>query len=399
MKHGISSSGAQRPKEQASPEKLRRAVRRHLKKLGFVKRSGAYAVTGAVSKQTIRDLHAAQRHESIEQNREFINEHGPSLSKHFAVGTQVEPAQIDPELVEVLANTEEARLFRFACLLWSVPVSQGFGRRIRFLVRDRHNGALMGLFALGDPVFNLSARDNWIGWNHKDRAERLVHVMDTYVVGAMPPYSFLIGGKLIAALMGSKEVSEVYERKYFDLTSVISKKQKHARLVLLTTTSALGRSSIYNRLCIPGGPRFERIGVTKGFGHFHLSGEIFDLLRGYLEEIKHPYASGHRFGMGPNWKIRVARAALEELDLDADSILRHGIGREVYAVPLAPNWKQVLLGKEERENVSLLSVSEISDYCRHRWMVPRSERDRHYRRFARCRIMECLTNGGPDASW
>ena len=127
--------------------------------------------------------------------------------------------------------------------------------------------------------------------------------MDAYVVGALPPYSQLIGGKLVAALMGSKEVKDAYERKYLGLESVISKKENRARLVLLTTTSALGRSSIYNRLSIPGGPRFVRIGATKGFGHFHLSGGIFEALREYLAASRHPYASGHRFGMGPNWKI------------------------------------------------------------------------------------------------
>lgn len=70
----------------------------------------------------------------------------------------------------------------------------------------KQNGCLIGLFALGDPVFNLSARDAWVGWPHGDRCRRLVHVMDAYVVGALPPYSLLIGGKLVAALMGSAEV-------------------------------------------------------------------------------------------------------------------------------------------------------------------------------------------------
>ena len=141
-------------------------------------------------------------------------------------------------------------------LLWSVPVSQGFGRRLRFLVKDRQNDRLIGLFALGDPVFNLSARDKLIGWTHQDRCDRLVHVMDAYVVGAVPPYSHIIGGKLVAALMTSQEVKRSYERKYLGTESVIRGKKHRARLVLLTTTSALGRSSIYNRLSILAGTRF-----------------------------------------------------------------------------------------------------------------------------------------------
>jgi len=371
----------------------------HLLNLGFSKNSDGYFVDGELTKQRIRDLHSVHRREVLERNQSFIETHGPELIHHFASGIQIDPTLINPELVEVKADSLESRLFRFACLLWSVPVSQGFGRRLRFLVRDRQNGCLIGLFALGDPVFNLSARDNWIGWTHKDRSQRLVHVMDAYVVGALPPYSLLIGGKLVAALMGSKEVKDAYERKYLGRQAVISKKKNRARLVLLTTTSALGRSSIYNRLSIPGGPRFIKIGVTKGFGHFHLSGRIFESLRAYLEASGHPYASGYRFGMGPNWKIRVARTALEKLGIDANTILKHGIEREVYAIPLAKNWQDILLGKQKNVRSCVLPVSEIADFCLHRWVIPRAARDKRYKRFARYKIMECLLNGGPGSTW
>lgn len=378
---------------------LRRKIHKHLLKLGFSKNSSSYFVEGELSKQRIRDLHSAQRQGNLQKNQAFVEIYGPNLVKYFATGRQVNPERIDPELVEVQSESLESRLFRLACLLWSVPVSQGFGRRLRFLVRDRQNGCIIGLFALGDPVFNLSARDNWIGWTPQDRSQRLIHVMDAYVVGALPPYSMLIGGKLVAALMGTTEVKQAYERKYLGRQAVISGKKNRARLVLLTTTSALGKSSLYNRLNIPSGPRFIRIGVTKGFGHFHLSGEIFESLRAYLAALGHPYASGHRFGMGPNWRIRVARVALEKLGINANSILKHGIEREVYAIPLATNWREILLGQQQNVRSYTLPLSEIADYCLHRWIIPRASRDKRFRSYARCRIMECLKNGGPGSAW
>ena len=378
---------------------LRRVIHQHLLSLGFSKNCDGYFVDEELTKQKIRNLHSVQRREVLEKNRSFIETHGPELTGHFATGRQVEPTLIDPELVEVRPNSLESRLFRFACLLWSIPVSKGFGRRLRFLVRDRQNGCLIGLFALGDPVFNLSARDNWIGWSHKDRRDRLVHVMDAYVVGAVPPYSQLIGGKLVAALMASKEVKQAYERKYIGRQTVISKKENRARLVLLTTTSALGRSSIYNRLSLPKSPRFIRIGMTKGFGHFHLSGPIFELLRKYLEVIGHPYASGYRFGMGPNWKIRVVRAALEKIGINGNAVLKHGIEREVYAIPLATNWQEILLGKQQNVRFCVISTAEISEFCLSRWIVPRAARDDRYKIFERSKIMDCLLNGGPGPAW
>ena len=241
---------------------LYETIHDHLTGLGFSKNGKGYHVEGGLTKQKIRDVHSAQRNDILKHRQSFVATQGPALIKHFAAGRDVNPTAIDPEIVEVKPESLDSRLFRFASLLWSVPVSQGFGRRLRFLVRDRQNGQLIGIFALGDPVFNLSARDNWVGWTHEDRCDRLVHVMDAYVVGAVPPYSQLIGGKLIAALMTSLEVKKAYERKYLGSESVIRKKKHRARLVLLTTTSALGRSSIYNRLSLPDGPRFLRIGTT-----------------------------------------------------------------------------------------------------------------------------------------
>ena len=130
--------------------------------VGFSKNCNGYFVEGPISKQRIRDLHSVHRKEVLDQDKSFIETHGPELVKNFAMGRQIDPARIDPELVEVKADTAESGLFRLARVLWSVPVSQGFGRRLRFLVRDRQNGCLIGLFALGDPVFNFSARDKWV---------------------------------------------------------------------------------------------------------------------------------------------------------------------------------------------------------------------------------------------
>ena len=354
----------------STASRLRKKLHAHLTGIGFSKNCKGYFVQGALTKDRIRDLHAAQRQQILESNADFVEQHWVDLANYFATGRSICPEAIDPELIEVSADTPESRLFRIASLLWSVPVSQGFGRRLRFLVRDRQNGCLIGIFALGDPVFNLSARDHWIGWTHQDRMERLIHVMDAYVVGAVPPYSGLICGKLVAAMVGSCEVKKAYEAKYLGRTAVISEKENRARLVLVTTTSALGRSSMYNRLNIPSGPQFMRIGKTKGYGHFHLTGDVFDMMRELLVEIEHPYASGHRFGMGPNWKIRVARAALDEIGLDSDAILKHGIEREVYTVPLAENWKQILLGEQQNIRSRVLPASEIADYCLNRWIVP-----------------------------
>lgn len=134
--------------------------------------------------------------------------------------------KISPVLERVSSGTWQSELFRLASLSWSVPVSNGFGRRLRYLVWDQANGKLMGLIAIGDPVFNLGVRDKFIGWNTNDRAARLVNLMDAYVLGAIPPYNALLGGKLIACLLRSRDIYDDFASAYGGSTGIISQAEK-----------------------------------------------------------------------------------------------------------------------------------------------------------------------------
>ncbi|MCY3023393.1 MAG: DUF4338 domain-containing protein [Planctomycetota bacterium] len=212
------------------------------------------------------------------------------LTKYIANGWDVEPRGITPKLVLVQRESEHERLFRYACLHWSIPVSAGYGRRLRFLVLDESNGKLIGLFGLGDPVYAMQARDQWIGWNKEAKANRLYHVMDAYVLGAVPPYSFLLGGKLVAMMVCSNEVRNAFHRKYDGHESLIRKETRPPHLVLVTTTSALGRSSIYNRIRVNGQQYWTSVGFTQGSGDFQFSNGVYDQIRAYVERHCEPTA-------------------------------------------------------------------------------------------------------------
>lgn len=341
------------------------------------------------TKDLVRSRHAAQRAEFREGEQQFLSRHGRKLLPHFAEGREVIPEAVDPAISLVISGTEDADLFRLATLLWSVPVSRGYGRRLRFLVRDRANGKLIGIFALTDPVFNLQARDTWIGWDVDDRRQRLVHVMDAHVVGAVPPYSSLLGGKITAALMTSQEVCDAFAAKYSHRSGIISQQYKHAQLVLITVTSALGRSSLYNRLKLPGVMEFLPIGQTTGWGHFHIPQPLFFLMRELLRREGHAYASGHQFGQGPNWRLRVAKEAVRRVGLDPH-LLRHGISREVYGAPLVPNWRECLCGTGEIGAVLRPSTATIGTLAVNRWLIPRARTRSDYQQCTRETIWEQL---------
>lgn len=374
---------------------LRYDIEHHLESIGL---NGSRS-HGTLSKEAIRDIHRIHREGARRRIHQALGNKVSHFLEEIANGDEVDPEKIRPELVEARSDARTGDLFRFASLLWSIPVSQGYGRRLRYLVRDRTNGKLIGIFALGDPVFNLRVRDEWIGWNQAERRERLVNLMDAYVVGAVPPYSDLLGGKLVTSLIASNEVGRKFQERYGGREGLISGKQKQARLALVTVTSALGRSSMYNRLrLIPNGGTqtdrpvidLRRLGVTTGYGHFQITDALFSQLRGVLQEDGHKYADGHQFGDGPNWRIRVARRGLQSLGLNPDDVLKHGIRREVYAMPIASNARAYLDGTDEEPVFDYKTVDEISELARERWLVPRGNRRPSYREFRREHLREVL---------
>ena len=150
-------------------------------------------------KEAVRQMHLTQRNSLMERHRKALARHVPRLLDRFALGSDIDPPSIDPQLVLVDSRDDTGLLFRMASTLWSVPVSPGYGRRMRYLVKDRSNGKLIGIFALGDPVAGMGARDRWIGWNAEQRRNRLSSVLDAYVCGAAPPYNRLLGGSSLHA--------------------------------------------------------------------------------------------------------------------------------------------------------------------------------------------------------
>lgn len=375
-----------------TPEaKLKRKIRAHFTRLGFAKCSDGTLKRSETGKESVRQLHRVQREERIQASAHLLTDFLPDALINFADGSEIDPKKIQLSLRRVAADTFESDLFRAASLTWSVPVSNGYGRRLRYLVWDEGHDKLAGLFALGDPVFNLSVRDNLIGWTASDRSSRLVNILDAYVLGAVPPYNMLLGGKAIACLIRSRDVYDDFSRTYGATTGIISGEEKRARLLAVTTSSSMGRSSLYNRLKLDGVSYFDSIGYTVGWGHFHITDDLFAQLREYLRLSEHPYADRHRFGQGPNWRLRTIRAALGQLGIN-ESVLRHGIQREVFFCPLAANAKEILATGSGRPNISTLkTVKEISELARIRWMEPRAERRDEYKHWRRDSIMRLIT--------
>lgn len=361
---------------------LRSRLIRSLRNQGFRVRNGSILPPRELSKERIRELHRTAVYHRIDRAKERLVRKEKGLLQRFAIGSEVSPLGVSPRLVEVLPDTDDELLFRYASLHWSIPVSSGYGRRLRFLVVDDQNDKLIGLIGLGDPVYSLGPRDEWIGWTPSDRKKRLGNVMDAFVLGAVPPYSFLLCGKLVAMLVASDTVRHAFKRKYGGARSLIRRKVHDGRLALITTASALGRSSVYNRLRIGDRLLYQSVGFTKGSGEFHFSNGLYGALTSFADRHCEPTAKQERWGTGFRNRREVIKKCLPALGLSSDWVY-HGIEREVFVIPLARNSREFLRGEHDRLRWYDQSEAQMFEYFRDRWMLPRARWDERYRSFDR----------------
>ena len=360
--------------------RLRSRIIRSLQQQGFRIRAGLIAPPDGRDKSRLRALHQEAVKHNVARSRSGLERHEDRLLSYVAAGKDVVPERIQPRLVLVQRRSEDELLFRYARMHWSIPVSAGYGRRLRFVIYDESNGKLIGILGLGDPVFGLRPRDRWIGWSYEARKKRLQCVMDLFVLGAVPPYSHLLCGKLVALLATSREVREAFLRKYGGRQAAISRRFLDGRLALLTTTSALGRSSLYNRLRYGEHRVFQSVGFTRGSGDFHFSNGFYGDLRKFALEHCDATAKHPLWGEGFRNRRELVRKALPLLGLSSE-LSYHGIKREIFVAPLAGNTQEFLRGDHQRLQHHGRTADELFEWFRDRWLLPRAARDERYRAF------------------
>ncbi len=211
------------------------------------------------------------------------------------------------------------------------------------------------------------------------KSERVGAVIaDLSVCGALPPYSALAAGKLVAMLASGPTVLQSYIKRYgrpSEIASSIAGRPivKDARLAYIGTTSLYGSgSSQYNRLFWPssilgGDPTgkfgYYRIGMSRSYGTSQFSnGTVASLMR--LAEVSEGTSRVNSiFGEGVNPRMRKVRSGLDVLGWPGDALLKHGRQRIVYGCPLVSNLSDFAIGID-REPAYLLDPSLQDDAAR-----------------------------------
>jgi len=220
-------------------------------------------------------------------------------------------------------------------------------------------------------------------------------VMDIIICGAIPPYSYLLGGKLVCMLLTSPQIRLDYRERYESMPSEIASKMRgaqHAKpadLVFLGTTSLYHvGSSQYNRVRVPaslsgasGEIRYERLGETRGYGSVHFSERTRSLLEEVLRDDQGATFITRTFGEGVNPKLRLVRDGLNAIGINQDHFLRHQCRRIIYGVPLAKNTPEYLRNEKTSPEFILPAKTreeaerctrDIAAYWVRRWMAPRA---------------------------
>jgi Druantia protein DruA len=220
-----------------------------------------------------------------------------------------------------------------------------------------------------------------------------IDMLDITVCGSVAPYNHILGGKLVSLLLTSPEIVRAYARRYSRSPSIIASSmagravRRKPRLVLLATTGLYRvNPSQYNRLHLPAGEvggsaadsiRFERLGESEGFGSYHLSSETAREVDILLAQSHPGTRVNSIFGEGVNPKLRKLRAGLDLLGLDSNALLNHRSSRVVYGIPLASNFREILLGVEKRPRYFLPQkhpqtvTNRIADFWMRRWLAQR----------------------------
>ena len=255
-----------------------------------------------------------------------------------------------------------------------MPYSKGYGRRLRFVIIDKYHKSVVGIIGLQSPSADLSCRDMYLGVAKDKKLEVINNTLDAYTIGATPVYAALLGGKLVAGLLHSEVIRKQYWALYGNKRTTQLNRRVPQPLLAITTASAFGRSSIYNRLkddsCLLAKP----LGYTKGFGTIHLE-ELYPRIVQWLKYTERHVPAG--FGNGPKVRWQNIMRALVDLGISRE-YLSHGLKREVFIFELVRNIHSVCQDGAVPDVTSFNDVVWLN-FWKNRWAIPRSERDERWK--------------------
>lgn len=346
-----------------------------LKSQGF--KINPHVGPGSNTKATYKELQQQSRSEQIALHQSFLKNKTQRIQDYLLCERDFDPYKVDLELREVKEGSLEETIFRWWNLIWwSVPYQRAYGRQMRFVLWDKGHNAPFGLIGLQSPILKMSVRDDYLEIPKEELDLWINKSMQAQRLGALPPYNYLIGGKMAAMVMTSNELRKCYREKYKNQKTEMRGRVIEPDLLFITTTSAFGKSSIYNRLKYKNQMIAQSLGYTKGSGSFHIPETLYKEIQEFLKDNGIDVST--TFGSGPSRKIKLLHTAFRLLKMPDYSY--HNLKREFFLFPLASNLENVIQ-KKVRPKYYNRPLNDLVEYWKKRWCLPRAERNDEWKRF------------------
>lgn len=219
------------------------------------------------------------------------------------------------------------------------------------------------------------------------------NILEITTCGAVAPYNRMLGGKLVALLLLSPQVTADNRRRYAHEPTIIRSQIKNERVVPDNTVVWMGTTSLfshgssqYERLRLPAGViapeqpelRYTFLGETSGYGTVQFSDDTVHALDGVLRGRRGYRDVNGVFGEGASPRLRKLRSGLGAIGFDADLSMQHHQGRRIFGVPLFTGAGAYLCGftADAPDYITAPesytdATERIAEFWRRRWLSSR----------------------------
>ena len=278
---------------------------------------------------------------------------------------EIEALEPYVEMVEQGNSTQNEMWTLVRRLIHTMEFTANPGRNVKFYVKDKVTGKILGIICLGSDVTSLGARDNFIGWtkDNKFKDGKLKHTSIGTTICCAQPLGFnFLGGKLVASLVTSSVVRDAWKKLYGET------------LVGLSTTSLYGIHSMYNSI-----PLWKTLGSSKGKIALKPDDSTYDVWHQWLKEnekdeyLRQTTQKEGVAGPPTGVKQKVINMIFRAVGVKPSNY-QHGFKRGIFYADMYENGKEFLRGEIEEKDLKMKQkYIDDSDYIM-KWWKPKAIR-------------------------
>jgi len=244
-------------------------------------------------------------------------------------------------------------------LIHTMEFTANPGRNLKFYLKDRITGKILGIVCMGSDVTSLGARDNYIGWTKENKFKdgKLKYTSIGTTICCAQPLGFnFLGGKLVACFVTSSVVRDAWKETYGQT------------LVGTSTTSLYGIHSMYNSI-----PLWKTLGESKGRIALKPDDSTYDVWHQWLKEnqrdeyLRQTTQKEGVAGPPTGVKQKTINMIFKAVGVKG-SDYQHGFKRGIFYADIYENGREFLRGEIEEKDLKMKQkYSDDSDYIINWW--------------------------------